>query len=101
MDKLQGGKSLLSFIALLMIIVVAIGAIIYFRGRINFFGCAPEAETCPDGVSVSRIQANCQVDPCPLPKPVKIVGLPYKIIIDRQLNFIVVNQHNVKFLSVL
>ena len=81
MDKLQGGKSLLSFIALLMITVAAIGAIIYFRGKINFFGCAPAEEICPDGVSVSRIYSNCQVVPCPLPKLVKIVGIPDKIII--------------------
>ncbi len=81
MDKLQGGKSLLSFIALLMIIVAAIGAIIYNKGRINFFGCAPAKEICFDGISVSRVHSNCQVDPCPLPKPVKIIGIPNKIII--------------------
>lgn len=81
MDKLQGGKSLLSFIMLLMIVVLAIGAIIYNKGRINFFGCAPTKEICPDGVSISRIHSSCQVDPCPLPKPVKIIGIPDKIII--------------------
>jgi hypothetical protein len=81
MNKLQGGKSLLSFIALLMITVAAIGAIIYNKDRINFFGCAPVEEICSDGVSMSRIYSSCQVVPCPLPKPVKIIGVSDKIII--------------------
>lgn len=71
----------MSFIALLMITIAAIGAIIYNKGRINFFGCAPAEEICPDRVSISYIHSNCQVVPCPLLKPVKIVGIPDKIII--------------------
>jgi hypothetical protein len=81
MDKLQGGKSLLSFIMLLMFVVLSFGAIIYFQGRINLLGCAPAEEICSDGVSVSRIYLNCQVDPRPLPKLPEIIGIPNKIIV--------------------
>lgn len=71
----------MSFIMLFMFVVISFGVIIYFQSRINLLGCAPMEEICSDGVSVSRIYSNCQVNPCPLPKPPETVGIPNKIIV--------------------
>ncbi len=54
-------------IVLIILVLIAVSAAVYYLQNYRFMGCTKEAKICPNGRGVGRVGPNCEFAPCELP----------------------------------